>query len=212
VIFFDELFVPLKLICVNRRVAAQQIGTNDLEALTHVELRNFINEEWARAKDLEEKLQKLTAALSVSVTVSGLVGATMIQKLPSVAMKYIAAGSMFLATFYLIVGVLIGFTGFVPKPRHGYGARFLHSSKGLSADAKKVLVSAAASFERDNIVRSNKAYAAATSIRNGLVAFVLALLFSSLAWIIVPTQPDVHDLTPITVLRTPIKYPPSLYP
>jgi hypothetical protein len=212
VIFFDELFIPLKLICVNRRVAAQEIDTKYLEVLTHDELRNFIKEEWSRAKDLEEKLQKLTAVLSVSVTVSGLVGATMIQKLPSLTMKYFTGGFMFLATFYLIVGVLIGFSGFVPKLRYGYGAKFLHSSKGRSPKAKIVLVDAAASFERDNIVRSNKTYAAAASIRNGLMAFVLALLISSLAWVAASTQKDVNDLTTITVLRTPIEYPPYFFP
>ncbi len=209
--FFGELFIPIKLILTNRRVAAQKIDSSDIEALPHNTLRDLIKDEWTRAKDLEEKLQRLTTALSVSVTVSGLVSSIMLQKLPSVYVKSVAGGLMFLATAYLLVGALIGFTGFIPKPRHGYGAKFLNNSRGRSAAAKKILVEAVTSFQCDNTIRANKAYAAAASIRNGVVAFALAFLVISLAWIADATYKDVKELTPIPLSRTSIKYPPSLF-
>ena len=183
-LIWHELIIPIEVIKVNCKIVAKEIEKSDFEALNHDTLRSLIKDEWTRAKELDDKLQRLAAALSVSVTIGGLVGSTMLQDLAIVWIKYVVGGLFLVATIYLIAGVLIGFTGLKPKPRYGHGAAFLRISKENNDAAKQELVEAAASFQRDNIKRANEATAAVASIRNGVVTFALALLVSMAAWII----------------------------
>jgi hypothetical protein len=81
-----------------------------------------------------------------------------------------------------LIGVLIGFTGLIPKPRYGVGARFLRISKGKSASAKEELIAAGKGFQRDNLIAANQAFAATASIRIGVIAFGAGLLIAMFAW------------------------------
>lgn len=176
------LLIPVQLVRINRIVAGKEIDDSDFQALTHTTLRGLLEAEQIRAKEIDDKLQKLTAALSVSVTIGGLVGTTMLQNLSVLWAKYVAGGLFLVATIYLLIGALIGFSGLIPKPRYGHGAAFLRISKGRSANAKKELVAAGAAFQRDNLIRTNQAFAATASIRNGVVAFAIGLLVAMFAW------------------------------
>lgn len=186
--FWRELAMPVEVALVNRKVARNPIDLTDFQALTHKELRELIVADWTRAKELDEKLQKLTAALSVSVTIGGLVGTTLVQALSAASVKYGVGALYLVATIYMIIGVLIGFSGLRPKPRYGHGAAFMRLSRGRSAAAKCELVGAASGFQRDNIMTANLAMAATASIRNGIVVFAFAVLASLIASAALPAS------------------------
>ncbi len=102
------------------------LGTGGpIAELSNEDLAKLIEAEWTRGKELDDKLQKLTAALSVSGTVGGLVASTMLQDLAASGWKATAAALFLLAAGLLLTGVLIGFNGLRPKPRYGYGAGYI---------------------------------------------------------------------------------------
>ena len=168
--------MPLSLTRVNGRLAKSSTDTAAIKKLTETDLKALVESEWTRAKELDEKLQKLTAALSVAVTVGGLVGTTMLQDLAASGWKLTAALFFAVAVVLLIAGVAVGFKGLQPKQRYGYGAEFLVIMAAGGEDARNELIAAAAAFQRDNQIRANEATAATVSIRNGILFFVLAVL------------------------------------
>lgn len=172
----SSIIIPYKLRQVNRQVATAPVDDADIKKLSNDDLKALIEAEWTRAKEIDEKLQKLTAALSVAVTVGGLVGTTMLQDLAASGWKLAAAILFVAAVVLLVAGVAIGFNGLRPKPRYGYGAGFMVVMATGGPAAATELVEAASSFQRDNQIRANEATAATISIRNGIFFFVLAVL------------------------------------
>lgn len=178
---WNGLTVPYQLVGINHIVSNKTMDTTDYEALDNEALKGLIETEWTRAKELDDKLQKLTAALSVSITVGGFVGTTMLLDLASSWLKISSAALFFVAATYLLIGAILGFNGLRPKPRWGYGAKFMAIKAAGDPNARKALLKAATESERGNILRSNEADAATTSIRNGVIFFALAVLVSLLA-------------------------------
>lgn len=177
-----ELLQPLRVVLLNRKLAAAPVDDVDIKALSDDDLKKLVESEWVRAKELDDKLQKLTAALSVSVTIGGLVATTILQDLALSGLK-VAAGVLFLlAALLLFGGVLLGFNGLRPKPRYGYGAAFMRKVATTDGTvARDALIAAAGGFQRDNMIRANEASAATASIRNGIVIFVAAVLLGLIA-------------------------------
>lgn len=168
-----SLLIPIQMARANRQVAIMDIETSSLEALSEDVLSDLINSEWVRAKELDEKLYKLTAALSVALPVSGLVGSTMLQNLDYSLPKIIAVFLYLCAALLLTVGVALGFNGIIPKKRYGYGAKYAGKIAEGGEAAKSEMVAAAREYERDNIIRANETTAAVVSIRNGVLVFAL---------------------------------------
>ncbi len=174
---------------------AAPIDDADIRALSDEDLKKLVDSEWTRAKELDDKLQKLTAALSVSVTVGGLVATTILQDLAWSGLKLAAVVLFLFAALLLFGGVLLGFNGLRPKPRHGYGAAFMRKVATGGGVAKDALVAAAGGFQRDNMIRANEASAATASIRNGIVIFVVAVVLGAVAAAAGKTPPS-HETSP----------------
>ncbi len=177
-----ELWTPVAMWRINSMIRRRTLGTGGpIAELSNEDLAKLIEAEWTRGKELDDKLQKLTAALSVSVTVGGLVASTMLQDLVASGWKVAAAVLFLLTAGLLLTGVLIGFNGLRPKPRYGYGAGYLNIVAAGGDLARKEMVAAARSFERDNLLRANEAVAAIVSIRNGVLTFASAMLVGLVA-------------------------------
>ena len=195
------LAAPIIMVKVNSKVAKMAIDTSDIEALGDKALRRFVASEWERAKALDEKLQKLTAALSVSVTVGGLVGSTLLQNLVPSPWRMASAILFLAAAILMIIGVVIGFNGLRPKPRYGYGAGFLRIMAQGGDAARQELVAAARSFQRDNQIRSNEAVAATASIRNSILIFAIAIACGVIA--AATGKPPEREVQPSTEVVVP---------
>lgn len=194
---------PLRVVFVNRKLAAAPVDDVDIKALSDEDLKKLVESEWTRAKELDDKLQKLTAALTVSVAVGGLVASTILQDLALSRIK-VASGVLFLlAAMFLFGGVLLGFNGLRPKPRYGYGAAFMRKVACTDGTvARDALIAAAAGFQRDNMIRANEASAATASIRNGIVIFVVAMLLGLIA-AVAGKAPSAEDMPPGRSLNGP---------
>lgn len=172
---------PIQMALVNRTLRAQVFADSDIAALSDDDIAAYLAADGTRAKDLDEKLQKLTAALSVAVTVGGLVGQTMLGDLAASALKTATAFVFLIAEFYLVIGVVVGFDGLRPRPRYGYGPGFLRLMAEGGAAKREELVRAANGSLRDNMMRANQASAAATAVRNGILVFAFAVILGLLA-------------------------------
>lgn len=181
VVLLQGLIIPFRLARTHRTVSKKIMDETDYIELDDETLKNFIDTEWTRAKELDDKLQKLTAVLSVSITVGGLVGTTMLSDLPFSWLKVSSVALFLIAAAYLFFGTILGFNGLQPKPRWGYGAKFLRAVASKDTEARRELICAATESERGNILRANEAYAATISIRNGVIFFALGVLLSLLA-------------------------------
>jgi hypothetical protein len=178
---FAEAFVPLRMVWTNHRLRRSDVRDPDIPHLGDADLEALVESEAARAKELDEKLQKVTASLSVAVAVGGLVGQTLLQDLVASTTKMAAAFIFLVAAAYFATGVLVGFGGLRGKERYGYGAAYRRIRAAGGDPARQQLEAAVAWAQRDNIIRSNEATAAAMSIRNGIVAFAIALLIGTWA-------------------------------
>lgn len=177
-----ELWTPIAMWRINSMIRQRAFDeAHPISNLSDDDLTKLIEDEWSRGKEIDDKLQKLTAALSVSVTIGGLVGSTMLQELTASGWKIAAAVLFMIAAALLMTGVMIGFSGLRPKPRYGYGAGYLSVVAAGGDDARKEMIAAARSFERDNLLRANEAFAAVVSIRNGVIVFASAMLIGLIA-------------------------------
>jgi hypothetical protein len=173
---FSEAIEPVEMVLVNRRLRRISSSDADVAALSDDDLLAFLAADGARAKELDEKLQKLTAVLSVAVTVGGLVGQTLLGGVTESWLKTAIAITFLVAELYLVVGVVVGFDGLRPRPRYGYGPGFLRLMAAAGKAKKDELVRAANGSLRDNMIRANQASAAASAIRNGILVFAFAVV------------------------------------
>jgi hypothetical protein len=173
---FSEAIEPVEMVLVNRRLRGASSSDADVAALSDDDVLAFLAADGARAKELDEKLQKLTAVLSVAVTVGGLVGQTLLGGVTASWLKTAIAITFLVAELYLVVGVVVGFDGLRPRPRYGYGPAFLRLMAAGGKAKQDELVRAANGSLRDNMIRANQASAAATAIRNGVLVFAFAVV------------------------------------
>lgn len=170
----SEAIEPIQMVRVNRRLRVVSSSDADVAALNDDDILAFLVADGVRAKELDEKLQKLITVLSVAVTVGGLVVQTLLSGVTASWLKAAIAITFLIAELYLVVGVVVGFDGLRPRPRYGYGPGFLR----LMAEGGKAkhdeLVRAANGSLRDNMIRANQTSAAATAVRNGVLVFALA--------------------------------------
>jgi hypothetical protein len=182
----EGLFQLAPLIAVRRwnlRIQAPtQERTEQWGKLPIETLLKIISEEWERAKSLDDKLTKTTAALSISGAVGGVASRPLLDGLAASPMKIIILVCIFFSITSLFSGVMMGFSGLRPRPRGGIGPDFAvkiqHSDEQIS---KKACVDALSHFEVLNIQRANEADGANIAIRNGILSFVMATLFAMFA-------------------------------
>lgn len=182
------LAIPIQMAIANRRVAKSDVNTENIEALSDDDLQDLIRSEWIRAKELDEKLHKMTTVLSVAVAIGGLVSTTMLQNISGSTAKYVAIGLYLAATSLLVIGIALGFNGLLPKKRYGYGAAYMRNVAAGGETARQVMIEAAREFERDNLIRSNETTAAVVSIRNGVLVFALGIAVNLYA--LATAEPD----------------------
>ncbi len=168
---------------LERRLEAWKTAPDfaDIRALNTDQLAKYFETEWTRAKELDEKLNKLTAALSVAVTVGGVVSKTIFDGLAATPAKTAVAVLLFVSMGMFLFGAMIGFSGLRPKPRYGYGAAYLRIIAQGGDDAVNESMKAASGFQIMNTIRSNEASTAIGLIRNGVVVFTLAIAISFFA-------------------------------
>src|SRR5690242_16783161 len=75
---------PFRLVGANRALEHQldNLETDpafaDIRKLSETDLKDYVQSEWTRSKELDDKLAKLTAVLSVALTVGGTVAKTIV--------------------------------------------------------------------------------------------------------------------------------------
>ncbi|RWB94991.1 MULTISPECIES: hypothetical protein [unclassified Mesorhizobium] len=198
---FDAFRTPL----VNRRIAKrlQSLDSHesfsDIRSLSDGDIKKYVDSEWTRAKELDDKLSKLTASLSIALTVGGAVAKTIVDGLAASPIKIAVLTLLFLSMVFFLYGAILGFRGLRPKPRFGYGAKFMNAVEAGGEDARKTLNEAAASFEVLNMIRANEASAAIDLIRNGIIFFAVAM---ALSFVAPPKSPDAHPALPRTGVQS----------
>jgi len=167
---------PIRMMQANRKIMKDGVADTGISALSLANLKSLVESEWTRAKELDDKLQKLTASLSIAVAVSTAAGSASVQDIASRPLRYSIAGIFALGCLMFLGGALIGFSGLRPKARWGYGAAFMNKASAGGGGTRKVYRDAAIGFERDNMIRANQASGATACVRNGVVLFGLGML------------------------------------
>ncbi|MGV1793558.1 hypothetical protein [Rhizobium sp. A37_96] len=150
----------------------------DIRKLGEDDLKKYIESEWVRAKELDDKLSKLTATLSIALTVGGAVAKIIVDGLTPSMAKYIILALLFISMLFFLWGALVGFQGLRPKPRYGYGSKYLAIIAQGGEDGRRAMENAACGFETVNLVRANEASLAIGLIRNGVLTFAIAMAAS----------------------------------
>lgn len=175
---------------------------SDIRHLEESTLKAYIDNEWTRAKELDEKLNKLTASLSIAVTVGSVVTKAIFDGLENSPLKTAALILSSLSMALFLAGAIIGFNGLRPKQRFGYGAKYLRTLAEGGHNAIKTMWYAASGFQVTNTIRSNQATVAITFIRNGIIFFT-ASIFLSLFAKSTNTEPQIPT-SRINTLTAPI--------
>lgn len=184
---FDVFRMPF----ANRQIMKRLIETDThpsfepIRLLSDDDIKKYVESEWIRAKELDDKLFKLTASLSVALTVGGTVAKTIVDGLAPSTAKLVILALLFFSMTFFFFGSIIGFRGLRPKPRYGYGSKFMNLVAAGGETGRKTLNQAAAGFEVYNMIRANEASAAIDLIRNGIILFAIASAISFVA----PSKP-----------------------
>ncbi|MGO8247995.1 hypothetical protein [Agrobacterium tumefaciens] len=185
-----QVFPFPRLIAVNRTVRGNRDKVDERQlawvALGREALLPILAEEWERAKFIDEKLFKLTAALSLAVAAVGVASKAVLDAIPAGPLKVSVTVVLLYAIVSLFAGTLMGFSGLRPKPRQGYGPDFALQIRHNNKYAAEKIADALKDFEIKNIIRANEASAANMAIRNGVIAFALAMTFS----LFLPPKPE----------------------
>jgi|SRR6185312_12172345 len=177
-----QLAPPLVVWRTNRRIQKpSQERTQLWIELPRETLLRVISEEWERAKSLEDKLTKTTAALSIAGAVSGAASKPLLDGLVASPMKIAVLVFLLISVISLFSGIMMGFSGLRPRPRGGIGPDFAVMTQSNGQVSKAACVDALIDFEVSNIRRANEAAGANVAIRNGILSFVLATLVAMFA-------------------------------
>lgn len=175
--FVFQIAPPVAVALGNRKIAEpNQVRQDQWRKMTREQLLKVISDEWDRAKSLDEKLTKTTAALSVISAIGGAAARPLLDGLAPSPFKLVVFVLVLFAIVSVFSGVVMGFAGLRPKARGGIGPDFAAATRTDSAIAKTACIDALAGFEVSNMRRSNEASGANAAIRNGITAFVLATL------------------------------------
>jgi hypothetical protein len=180
----DSAIDPIRLIGANRILERQldNLDTDpafaDIRALSESDLKDYVQSEWTRSKELDDKLAKLTAVLSVALTVGGTVAKIIVDGFGVSYLATLVVIVMLASMACFLAGALIGFRGIQPKSRYGYGAAYLVMVAKGGDEAQRAMIAAASAFQVSNAIRSNQASAAVDLVRNGIVLFGLAIAVS----------------------------------
>ena len=156
------------------------VAFEDIRKLDSRNLKSLISEEKERQKTIDEKLQKLTATLSIVVAVGGLVVNFIFEEMPNTVMDYIIS-VFFLFSMLLILGcAIISFQGLRPKPKAGIGATYLRIIAAGGDEADLEMKRAASHFQIFNAIQANYTSAATDLIRNGIILFAVGVVLSAL--------------------------------
>lgn len=178
---WNSAIEPVAMIRTNKRLSEDTNVTEDIRSLSELDLEKLVQDEGSRATQLDDKLQKLTATLSVTVAVAALAGQTILSDLAASGLKTAATTLFLVAAVLLMIGAYVGFDGLRPRMRFGYGAGFLHLVAKGGVEKRRELELAAAAFQRHNLIRANQTSAAVTLIRNGLLVFMIGTLVATIA-------------------------------
>ncbi|WCK21762.1 hypothetical protein [Agrobacterium tumefaciens] len=205
-----QVFPFPRLIAFNRRVRGNSDKVEERQlawvSLGRQALLPILAEEWDRAKSIDEKLFKLTTALSLAVAAVGVASKAVLDALPVGPLKVGVTVVLLYAIVSLFAGTLMGFSGLRPKPRVGYGPDFALQIRHDNKRSAERIADALKDFEIKNIIRANEASAANMAIRNGVIAFALAMTFS----LFLPPKPEPPATPNIRVnvdMRTMISWP-----
>lgn len=191
--FLFQVAPPISVALGNRKIREPSTERQQSwRRMTREQMLEVIGAEWERAKSLDDKLTKTTAALSISSAIGGAAARPLLDGLATSPMKVVVFVFLLFAIVSVFSGVIMGFAGLRPKARGGIGPDFATATRTDSAAAKDACVHALAGFEVSNMRRSNEASGANAAIRNGIMAFVLATLlglFAPRAAPPIPPQP-----------------------
>lgn len=177
----------LRLWSANRKLNEQleQINNHpafdDIRKLNVDNLKALAASEWQRSKELDDKLSKLTAVLSIALTISGVATKMVSDGMSSTLFGTLAIVLMLLAMVFLFFGTLIAFGGLRPKPKFGYGGTYLRILQEGGEKAEEELKGVVSSFQVANAIQANYGSAAIDLIRNGIIAFAAGIALSALA-------------------------------
>ena len=177
-----QIFPFPRVIAFNRTVRGNRDKVDDRQlawaSLGRQALLPILAEEWDRAKFIDEKLFKLTTALSLAVAAVRVASKAVLEALPAGPLKVGVTVVLLYAIVSLFSGTLIGFSGLRPKPRVGYGPDFALQIRHDNKRSAETIADALKDFEIENTIRANEASAANMAIRKGVIAFALAMTFS----------------------------------
>lgn len=196
--FWGWLFDCFRMIGVNRRIAAKRDTWRtdsdfaDILTLSDADLTSYIDLEWERARELDSKLSKLTAATSIALTVGGTASKLMFDDYAPYLANLISISLFCLSMVFFLTAAILGFNGLRPKPRYGYGAKYLNIVAKNDDVARETKEDAAGQFQITNMIQANQASAAIDFIRNGILVYAFALLVS---WLPTPINDKTEPLT-----------------
>lgn len=196
-LFWGWLFDCFRMIGVNRTIAAKRDTWRtdsdfaDILTLSDTDLNGYIDLEWERAKELDSKLSKLTAATSIALTVGGTASKLMFDNYAPYLANLISISLFCLSMIFFLTAAILGFNGLRPKPRYGYGARYLNIIAKNDEAAREIKEDAAGQFQITNMIQANQASAAIDFIRNGILVYAFALLVS---WLPAPKKDKIEPL------------------
>jgi hypothetical protein len=176
-----------RIISVNRKLMKRfdlwetHSAYHNVRKLSEEDLKKYIESEWIRAKELDDKLSKLTATLSIALTVGGAVAKTVVDGLASSLPRTLILATLFMSMIFFLYGAIIGFRGLRPKPRYGYGSAYMVLIAQGGDGARREMEKAACGFETVNLVRANEASLAINLIRNGVLFFAIGIAASFFA-------------------------------
>ncbi|NOT87339.1 MAG: hypothetical protein HOP03_04065 [Lysobacter sp.] len=180
--FLFHLTPPLAVVLTNRRVQKPtQERVARWQKLSPEVLLKAISDEWDRAKSLDDKLTKTTAALSIAAAVGGSASRPLLDGLANSPMKTVVLICVLFSILSLFSGIIMGFAGLRPKPRGGIGPDFAVMMQDGGEASIRACVDALSGFEVSNARRANEAAGANAAIRNGILSFVFATLLAIFA-------------------------------
>lgn len=145
-------------------------------ALSPAALDDLIKAEGERATKIEDKAAKITGVLAVSLTISTAFGKSILDSSSLEWVGVIVRGCLLVSTAYLMLGGWIGLhVGSSPKWRGGYGPDWAVQLIQEQAEPKTPRVDVLVHYEINNILRNNDVSGALSCIRNGFIAFSIAI-------------------------------------
>lgn len=193
---FPRLLVANKL--VGKGSPDKDVRKQRWTGLGRSRLLELLDQEWERAKHLDDKLFKATTGLSVAVSAAGVASKTVLDSLSAGPFKVAITCVLLYAIASLFAGVIMGFKGLRPKQRPGYGPDFAVRTRRASQATSREIADALMHFEIKNLIVSNEATAANMAMRNGVIAFALAMT-TSLFIPGKPANPQVPDNQYMTI-------------